>query len=278
MNSTRELTSAAAELEQQLCRSNRPAASAPRSPTIRAVSRETAEYFVTQVLPGMREGHEILTRSAAAGLAGIDLPALLRGVARVDAGKSRLSLPGALLDSLRPAQQRRHVLRATLCQPVRVALSATRNHLVHLHSQALTAPSRAAAFEWIGEGLHIVQDSYSTAHTERAFGAGLGGTHPIRYIRFFGFTRRLPPQFTSPPREHAFPTDPRDQITDAAGRLRPESHIAISASREFVQMMLGHLARPGSPSNAAELRAFMDGHLALSSRPLDVRSFHPQCA
>jgi hypothetical protein len=278
MNSTRELVSAAAELEQQLCRSNRPAASAPRSPTIRAVSPETAEYFVTQVLPGMREGHEILTRSAAAGLAGVDLPALLRGVARVDAGKSRLSLPGALLDSLRPAQQRRHVLRATLCQPVRDALSATRNHLVHLHSQALTAPSRAAAFEWIGEGLHIVQDSYSTAHTERAFGAGLGGTHPIRYIRFFGFTRRLPPQFTSPPREHAFPTDPRDQITDAAGRLRPESHIAISASREFVQMMLGHLARPGSPSNAAELRAFMDGHLALSSRPLDVRSFHPQCA
>jgi hypothetical protein len=89
------------------------AASSAWSSPARVLSAETAEYFVTRVLPGMREGHEVLTRRAASRLAGVDLPALLRGVVCVDAGKGLLQLPGALLDSLRPAQQRRHALRAT---------------------------------------------------------------------------------------------------------------------------------------------------------------------
>jgi hypothetical protein len=267
----------AIELEQLLQQAADASLSRPR-PSRDGTFAEMAEYFVTRVLPGMREGHEVLTRRAAAGLgAGVDLPALLRGVARVDAGKSLLHLPRALLDALRPNQQRRHVLRAQLCQPVRAALSQARNHLIRRHALALGAGPRPVAFEWIGEALHLIQDSYSAAHTERALGADQRGPHPIRYIRFFGMTRRFPPQFTAAPREHAFPADPRDQITDPVGRLRPEARLAIAASRDYLQMMLRHLASPRAPRNAAELRAFMNRHLALSARPLDVCSFHSQC-
>ena len=246
-------------------------------PGLAESTADVAEYFVTRILPGMREGHEILTRAAASGLAGVDLPALLRGVVRVDAGMSLLHLPGALLGSLNPAQQRRHSLRASPCQSVAAALRDIRRHLALLHVRALAATARPQAFEQIGEALHLIQDSYSEAHVERTFGVGPGGTHPIRYIRFFGFLSRFPPRFTSAPREHAFPSDPRDQVTDSRGRLKRESILAISASREYLQMMLRHLASPRSPRNLAELRSFINRHLALSARPLDVRSFHPEC-
>jgi flagellar motor protein MotB len=263
------------ELEQELGQTARGAGQVQQRPM--SALAETSEYFVTRILPGLREGHEVLTREAAAGAPGVDLPALLRGVTRVDSGGGGLSLPGALIGSLVPAQQRRHALRAELCQPVSTALSQIRNHLVLLHARAMGARTRSAAFEQIGEALHLIQDSYSDAHVQRNFGAGPRGTHPIQYIRFFGFLSRLPPRTTSAPREHGFPADDRDQITDSRGRRRPETRIAVNASREYLLMAMRHLTTPTSPTNAREVRAFLDRHLFLSRRPDDVRSFHPQC-
>ena len=69
---------------------------------------DRAEYFVTRILPGLKEGHEVLTRRAAAAVPGVDTRALLRGVVRVDAGKHIWNLPAPLASSLDPSQQRRH--------------------------------------------------------------------------------------------------------------------------------------------------------------------------
>jgi hypothetical protein len=125
----------------------------------------------------------------------------------------------------------------------------------------MSARTPATAFEWIGEALHLIQDSYSRAHIERAYGTGPGGSHPIRYIRSF-HASVFPPSRTRGPREHNFPSDPRDSIR-AGGALKSEAVMARNASREYLRMMLRHRARPGAPGNVAELRAFMRKHLSM---------------
>jgi hypothetical protein len=229
------------------------------------------DYFVTKVLPGFPEGHEVLTRHAAAGLPGIDMRALLIGVTRVDKGERLRDLPASLVHSVVGGEQNRHALRRNLSTPMRSALAEIRRQLRILHARALVAACAGAsrtAFLWIGEALHLIQDSYSSAHIQRDFGRGPGGSHPIRYIRFYANVKINPfphlPTFTRGrgPREHNFPTDPRDSIRSPRGALKPEARAAIAASREFLRMILRHMAAPASPRNAAELRAFMNKHFS----------------
>jgi hypothetical protein len=232
----------------------------------RRASREyeanAREYFVIQnrVLR-IPEGHERLTRDAARGVAGIsptDLSALIEGVRRVDYG---------LTNHFKAGEQRRHALRSAVCQPLRNALSEIRNQLARLHGQAIranTIGTRQAALGLIGEALHLIQDSFSPAHTERVLD---GATNPIRYIRYFGLRGQ-----TYPTEHRVFPApDPRDIITASGGRLTPVASAAIIASRQFLQMMLRHLTRPTPPHAGAELRAFMDRHLVLSASPIEPR-------
>jgi hypothetical protein len=244
-----------------------------------APAAHEADPFITRVqpvpgLPGFDEGHEILTRFAARRVLTIPSPefnALILGVIIPDRGGRRYrSFPraaiGAVID---PRQQPRHSLRPTRSTSVASSLAAIRRTLQVLHARAMAGSTPAASLRATGEALHLIQDSYSRAHTERAYGAGPGGTHPIRYIRWFGKITLLPPRFSSGPREHNFPTDPRDQIyvTGPSGkvaiprRLKPESVVAVKASREYLRMILRHLKTRGAPSNATELRAFMDKHL-----------------
>jgi hypothetical protein len=229
------------------------------------------DYFVTKILPGFPEGHEVLTRHAAAGLPGIDMRALLIGVTRVDKGERLRDLPSSLVHSVVGGEQHRHALRMYLSSPMGSALAEIRRHLRILHSRALVAACAGAsrtAFLWIGEALHLIQDSYSSAHIQRDFGRGPGGSHPIRYIRFYANVKINPfphlPTFTRGrgPREHNFPTDPRDSIRVPGGALKPEARVAIAASREFLGMMLRQMADPRSPRNAVELRAYMNKHLS----------------
>jgi peptidoglycan hydrolase-like protein with peptidoglycan-binding domain len=229
-------------------------------------AQRAPEPFVTELAFGRPQGHQHLTATAAAGLPGIgtlEATALRNGVTRVD--DPRLAFA--------PPEQRRHTLRRTVCQAVPVALSEARNHLIALHGTALSSSPRRIQFEFIGEALHLIQDSYSEAHTERQWG-GPGGFHPILFIRFFGFDGSL-----RAPIEHQVfpPPDPRDVITVRGGSLTPWALESVRASRAFLQMMLRHLASPGSPTNAAELRAFMDWHLALSPSHTPTRFFYPHC-
>jgi hypothetical protein len=238
-----------------------------RDPSVYA-RQSRADHFVTRVLPFLPEGHEILTRSAAAGLAGVNLPALLDGVIRPDrGGKSYWNFPASALHAADPDQQRRHSLRRAAATSLSAALSEIKHYLNLLYSRAMKAAGlrsprgRKQAFEWIGEALHLIQDSYSQAHIQRTYGAGSGGSYPIRYIRYYNYSL-FPPSRTTAPGEHNFPSDERDSIKDTTGRLKPEAVLAINASREYLAMMLRHMASPTSRTNVAELRAFLVKHFS----------------
>lgn len=244
----------------------------------RLFNQREVERFVTKVLPLMAEGHEVLTRAAARGLPGIPVSALIAGVRRVDTGGSLLNTPRAMLSALDPAEQKRHALRKCLCQPTRTALEEIRQHLMALHRRVLSsAASPSRAFEWAGEALHLIQDSYSRAHMDRAFGTGPGGTHPIRYIRFFGFVSRFPPRTTEGPLEHNFPTDKRDQIKAAGGGMTPEGRVAIAASHEFLRLIMAHLRAPADPAVAPQLHGFLNRHFVLAPRYFHPGNMHSFC-
>jgi hypothetical protein len=227
---------------------------------------EAADLFVTEVAFGLPQGHQHLTSLAAAGVPGIgplESKAMRDGVSRPD--DPRLAFD--------PAQQRRHFLRRTVCQSVPLALAEGRAHFDLLHRTVLGSPSRQTQFEFIGEALHVVQDSFSEAHTERSWG-GPGGFHPIIFIRFFGFDGSL-----RHPIEHQVfpPPDPRDVIT-ARGSLIPWARESVTSSREFLLMVLRQLASPPAPAvRAAELRRFMDRHMFLSPSHTPTTRFYPSC-
>jgi hypothetical protein len=100
-----------------------------------------------------------------------------------------------------------------------------------------------------------LQDSFSSAHVERA-----GGTGRISYIRAFFVRFGWPPRSTAPT-EHNAPSDPRDDVY-VGGALRPEARAAVLASRAFLDMALRHLSSPGSPGNSGELGTFMGRYLS----------------
>jgi hypothetical protein len=226
-----------------------------------------ADPFVTRVqpvpgLPGHAEGHEVLVRMAAVGLP-VDLGGVLRGVIRPDrGGTSYWSFPSAALHASDPSEQRRHALRRTQATSLPAALAEIRQQFVLLYRRALAARSRpGVAFEWVGEMLHLIQDSYSQAHVVRAYRAGPGGSHPIRGVRWFNFSL-IPGRSSRGPDEHDAPTDRRDVIWASSGVLKPEAEIARDASRELLLLMLRHLRAPTAPTNAAELSRYMARHLS----------------
>ncbi len=224
----------------------------------------SAEAFATRVLPGLPEGHEVLTRAAAAPFAGVNLPALLQGVIRPDrGGSSYWNFPLSALHVTDPAEQRRHALRRAAGTSTAGAVGEIRSWLETLYGRAMAAGAGTpAAFGWIGEALHLIQDSYSQAHTERAYGAGPGGAHLIRKVRFYDYNV-IPPRRTVGPGEHNFPSDERDGIRWGNGALKWEATVAIEASRAYLAMMLRHLASPAAPSNRVELSLFLDKHVAV---------------
>jgi hypothetical protein len=241
---------------------------------------QEAEAFDTSVM-GSPQGHEIITRQAAAGLPGYsaaDVAALVEGVRRADIGSGVIGFVGAMAGQFAANSQRSHALRRSVCQPLLQAVREIRGRLVELHGLAVHAESRGqhrAAMEWTGEALHLIQDSYSPAHTERVHGAGI--RQPIKYIRYYKVgvipTR---PASRGAPLEHHVPKDPRDHVLGPGGRLKPEATSAVRASRQFLQMMRRHFVSPRAASNATELTRFMSDHLILS-RSRTEPSTHYAC-
>ena len=222
---------------------------------------EGPEPFFTKVTPipgiGNKEGHEILTRLAMRGLplkAG-EKSAVELGVIRPDrGGRSYWNFPRAALESFKAAAQPAHSLRPTPSSSVPVALRLIRQRFVGLHRRAMHAKTRMAALAWLGEALHLLQDSFSSAHVGR-----IGGTGRIRHIRAFYIRFGWPP-LSRAPNEHNAPSDPRDDVY-LHGALRSEARDAVRASRDFLVMALRHLHAPRSPRNGAELMAFIRRYL-----------------
>jgi hypothetical protein len=183
------------------------------------------------------------------------LPLLVEGVQRPDRAPSTP-----------PAEQKRHALRRENCQPTRAALDETREHLRELHGRALTAGGGRDTWLWLGEALHLIQDSYSPAHTERM----LGDNHPIIYIRSYRHGVLVGPT------EHLYPVDPRDSIRRK--ETLPWVACAESTSVEYLEMAKRHLARRWTPSEArADLVRFMDRHLSLSPSHRNPADYHRAC-
>jgi hypothetical protein len=223
---------------------------------------EAPEPFYTRVTPipgiGNKEGHEILTRVAMRGLAlsAADRSAVLLGVIRPDrGGKSYWNFPRSALESLKARAQPAHSLRPTPSSTVATALRLIRARFVRLYLRAMRARNRATALQWLGEAMHLLQDSFSSAHVERA-----GGTGRIRHIRAF-YVRFGWPPLSRAPREHNAPSDPRDDVY-LNGALRREARAAIRASRVFLRMALHHLRVPGSPRRRVDLLRFMSRYLS----------------
>ncbi len=227
-----------------------------------AFELEGAEPFYTKVTPipgiGNKEGHEILTRVAMRGLplTAAEQSAILLGVIRPDrGGRSYWNFPRAALESLKAAAQPSHALRPTPSSTVAAALRLIRSRFLRLYYRAMRAANRTVALEWLGEALHLLQDSFSSAHVQR-----VGGSGRIRHIRAFYIRLGWPP-LSRAPHEHNAPSDPRDDVY-LHGALRPEARAAIGASRAFLTMALRHLRAPRSPQNTPELRAFMSRYLS----------------
>lgn len=223
---------------------------------------EQPEAFYTKVTPipgiGNKEGHEILTRVAMAGLplSAADRSAIELGVIRPDrGGRSYWNFPLAAIGSLKAAAQPAHALRPTPSTSTATALGLIRRRFASLYFRAMAAPTRRAALEWLGEALHLLQDSYSGAHVDR-----VGGTGRIRYIRAFFIRIGWPPRSTAPG-EHQAPSDNRDDVY-LGGAIRPQGRAAIAASRAFLRMALGHLRTPRAPANRRALMAFMGRFLS----------------
>jgi hypothetical protein len=221
--------------------------------------------FATRVIPipgapGWPEGHEVLTRAAASGLSGIPMGPLLFGVVLPDRGPTYWHFPKEALHSTDPVNQPTHALRATATTSVRNAVRAVRRHIARRYRAAMSSPGSAAGWQAVGEALHTIQDSFSTAHADRSGPAAPGGSNRIRYVRHFD-VNLIPPRRTRAPREHNFPADSRDQVHAAGGGLRPESRAAVIASREFLVMMQRHFA--AGRRNPPEVLAFLNRHVSI---------------
>ena len=234
----------------------------------RELELEQPEPFYTRVTPipgiGSKEGHEIITRDAMVGIVpAADQKYVREGVIRPDrGGQSYWNFPRAALDALKARNQPLHALRPTPAFSVAAALRLIRLRFAGLHARAMarvmrgTRPDREEALRWLGEALHLLQDSFSSAHVERA-----GGTGRIRHIRVFFIRFGLPP-LSRAPAEHNAPSDPRDDVY-LRGALRPEARAAVRASQAFLKMAMRHLRSPRSPANVRELRLFMNRYLSM---------------
>jgi hypothetical protein len=220
----------------------------------REISSETggAESFATDPIPILsKDGHSNLTRKIAESfreLTSQNVDALVDGSRRPDKD------PPTLGQQTDECQQRRHCLRGRLCQEVNAALQDIRGHLAKLYRDAFVDPNQPN-FELLGEALHLIQDSYSPAHTEREQFMGPPYLGAIKYVRVWN---PISPGF---PTEHGYPADARDSLD----LLTATGVAAATASREFLKMAVDRIKTPGSPDNQVKFDAFVKKHLGLSS-------------
>lgn len=220
-----------------------------------------ADRFFTEAIGSFPEGHQSMVRKVALAVGGMTA-AEIAAMADVQKVVDQWSL------SLNPSEQKRHFLRREVCQRIPDAWSETINHLKALYGSMLAEPVRLKKFSLIGECLHLIQDSFSSAHTERSWG-GVGGRHPILFIRFFG-VKGLP----FPVEHRTLPPDPRDTVSGVR-KLTTWAAEAITASIPFVQMALRHIG--GSSSTAsADLNAYINRHLPLDPGHTPTSHFYPR--
>jgi hypothetical protein len=215
--------------------------------------------------PISAEGHEVLTRMAVGPsrtiafqvtgipksrvLTSAELDEIIAGNVSVDLG---FKYTGVVF-SLNKDEQKRHSLRREYGQPLPAALADVIGSLRAQHAGILAEGDPKKRLRRIGQALHLVQDSFSPAHTDRRSGSGWC----ISYIKNFGRG--------SYPVEHGKPSDDRDKIANPASRASAAA--ATAASRVYLAIVFkaiyGHTAPdPVAVSeSAAEFGRFVANNL-----------------
>jgi hypothetical protein len=225
---------------------------------------------------GAPEGHERITRNAIGRVLTISFtvggsprsrvltPAevveILRGNTDTDLLYFRRGqyARGAAVTFL-PSDQKHHALRGTYFQPQPSAFADIVRELRAQHAGILVEPNRTRQLYKIGHATHLIQDSFSPAHTQR-----VSPTWCVRYIRNYGVNLRRTD-------EHQVPKDPRDEVARSAAAAAQAEH----ATRLYLQIVFKAIygkTRPdpvASREAAAELNSFIATHFrtCLSSSP-----------
>jgi len=195
-------------------------------------------------------GHEAITRAAIGGgtitfpVGGKPTTRVLTPAeqATIIAGNRSVDLGWAgtgVLFAFNKGEQKRHALRREYGQPLAAALADIIASLRAQHSAILTEPDPTKQLHRIGQAMHLVQDSFSPAHTDRRPGSGWC----IAYVRNYGRGRA--------PTEHGVPSDDRDQVA----RSRGEASQATAASRRYLSLLFKALYGRVKPDPTATAEA-----------------------
>jgi hypothetical protein len=165
-----------------------------------------------------------------------------------------------VVHSLQENDQRHHALRRNRAQSWRNALNEIVLDLRAQHRGILAESNDGSRLRKIGAALHLIQDSYCPAHTERSGAC-------ITYVRNYGPYDTPLWERSGAGREHSFPTDTRDNVHEhpaqAAGavaassqylgivfkvlygRARSDVAAIVEANREFETFVQQHFTACG---------------------------------
>lgn len=252
----------------------------------------------TQFLPfALREGHEAITRDAIPSdrtirftvggaprsrtLSVDDIRMIIRGNQDTDIQYLRrarsLAIPAIISPAIRPVvianvmryaiasfspdEQKHHALRRTYGQSQAEARRDVVSDLLSQHAGILAETDWNKRLYRMGKVIHLIQDSFSPAHTVRRSEAGWC----IDYIRNYG-RGGLP--IIGSDREHRVPSDERDQMARSATAASQ----AKTATRRYLPIVFKAIygrdprnpdAGQAAREAAEELNNFIIGHFRL---------------
>ena len=172
----------------------------------------------------------------------MDIADIILGNRSVDLGINDADDSGAGLTMiLNPSEQKRHALRSTLTQTQPAALADIRAEFARAHRAVLREPGARRRMRLIGVVLHLIQDSFSPAHSAR----DPTRSWCISRVRNYGRGRA--------PAEHDTPGDARDSVT-GTGASGPVGQATAWSSR-YLQIVMKALRGVLTPDPVATTEA-----------------------
>lgn len=196
-------------------------------------------------------GHEVITRGAlgtgvipftvagrplSRALSSVDQNLIITANVDVDFGSNCQGLTSAFT----PSEQAKHALRAYQWTSTPTALSDIRTEFYSQHRGIISEPNPAEKMRRIGRLLHLIQDAYSPAHSDR----DSARSWCVRYVRNYGTATRF-----LYPREHNVPSDNRDLVATASSAAAVRQ--ATDVSRRYLQIVCKLLHGTTAPDPVA---------------------------
>jgi hypothetical protein len=160
----------------------------------------------------------------------------------------------ALTQSFTPSEQKVHSLRAYQWTSTPDALREIRAEFHSQHRGIMAERDPAERMRRIGRLLHLIQDPFSPAHTERD-----PSRWCVTYVRNLGVATRF-----LYPREHKVPSDDRDLVASTAPVVRAARRRATEATQRYLVIVFKLLHGATTPDpvatreGTAELARFAD--------------------